>query len=84
MKRFILSLTAFMMLFPLLGQAKAYKVEEVPIVHLKDSANYVCNPDKVLPDATVQTIDTMLPAWASDWPLPNRQYHEKETFYLGC
>ena len=60
MKRFILSLIAFMMLFPLLGQAKAYKVEEVPIVHLKDSANYVCNPDKVLSDATVQTIDTML------------------------
>ena len=60
MKRFILALTACILLFPLAGQAKVYKVGDVPMVHLKDSAKYVCNPDNILSAATVETIDTML------------------------
>ena len=60
MKRYILSLIAFVMLFPLMGQAKAYKVEEVPMVHLQDSTKYVCNPDNILSSSTVLSIDTML------------------------
>ena len=60
MKRLIVSLIAFVMLFPLVGQAKEYKVEDVPMVHLKDSTKYVCNPDKILSASTVETIDTML------------------------
>ena len=60
MKRYILSLIAFVMLFPLMGHAKAYKVEEVPMVHLQDSTKYVCNPDNILSSSTVLSIDTML------------------------
>lgn len=60
MKRYILSLIAFVMLFPLMGQAKAYKVEEVSMVHLQDSTKYVCNPDNILSSSTVLSIDTML------------------------
>lgn len=41
MKRYILLLIAFAMLLPLMGHAKAYKVEEVPMVHLQDSTKYV-------------------------------------------
>ena len=60
MKRYILSLIAFVMLFSLMGQAKAYKVEEVSMVHLHDSTKYVCNPDNILSSSTVLSIDTML------------------------
>lgn len=60
MKRYILLLIAFAMLLPLIGHAKAYKVEEVPMVHLQDSAKYVCNPDNILSSSTVLSIDTML------------------------
>lgn len=60
MKRFILALTACILLLPLAGQAKVYKVGDVPMVHLKDSAKYVCNPDNILSASTVETIDTML------------------------
>ena len=60
MKRYILLLIAFAMLLPLMGHAKAYKVEEVPMVHLQDSTKYVCNPDNILSSSTVLSIDTML------------------------
>ncbi len=60
MKKLILALTACMMLLPLTGLAKVYKTGEVPMVHLKDSTKYVCNPDKILSPSTVETIDTML------------------------
>jgi uncharacterized protein len=60
MKRYILLLIAFAMLLPLIGHAKAYKVEEVPMVHLQDSTKYVCNPDNILSSSTVLSIDTML------------------------
>ncbi len=60
MKRWFLTLIVSLLLFPLLGQAKVYKVEDVPMVHLQDSTKYVCNPDMILTQPTVTAIDTML------------------------
>ncbi len=49
-----------MLLFPFIGQAKVYKVDEVPMVHLDDATKYVCNPDTILSPSTVATIDSLL------------------------
>ena len=40
--------------------AKVYKVEDVPMVHLQDRTRYVSNPDGVLSQTTVASIDSLL------------------------
>ena len=40
-------------------QAKVYKVDDVPLVHLQDRTRYVSNPDGVLSAAAVATIDSI-------------------------
>lgn len=42
------------------AQSKAYKVEEIPLVHLQDRTQYVSNPDKVLSERAVHVMDTTL------------------------
>ena len=42
------------------AEAKVYKVEDVPMVHLSDRTRYVSNPDGILSSSTVVTIDSML------------------------
>ena len=42
------------------AEAKVYKVEDVPMVHLSDRTRYVSNPDGILSSSTVATIDSML------------------------
>lgn len=39
---------------------KAYKPEDIPLVHLQDKRRYVSNPDGVLSPRTVEAIDTTL------------------------
>ncbi len=58
-KGFFLSLIACMLLFPTTGQAKVYKVEDVPVVHLQDATKYVSNPESILSSETVEAIDSM-------------------------
>lgn len=61
MKRFtIFCLCSICLLFSSLAEAKPYKVEEIPMVHLQDRTRYVSNPDGVLSTAAVATIDTTL------------------------
>ncbi len=57
--KFVISLVTSILLFPLVGQAKVYKIEDVPIVHLEDATKYVCNPDSILTPSTVAAIDSM-------------------------
>lgn len=40
--------------------AKEYKVEEIPMVHLKDARKYCSNPDNILSPEAVNAIDTTL------------------------
>ena len=40
--------------------AKAYKVSEVPMVHLADRTRYVSNPDNILFPSSVATMDSLL------------------------
>ena len=44
----------------LFAQSKAYKVEEIPLVHLQDETRYVSNPDDILSERAVHVIDTTL------------------------
>ena len=41
-------------------EAKVYKVEDVPMVHLADRTRYVSNPDGILSSSSVATIDSLL------------------------
>ena len=41
-------------------QAKEYKVNEIPIVHLQDARRYVSNPDNILSPEAVMAMDTTL------------------------
>ena len=42
------------------AEAKVYKVEDVPMVHLADRTRYVSNPDGILSASSVAAIDSML------------------------
>ena len=42
------------------AEAKVYRVEDVPMVHLADRTRYVSNPDGILSASSVATIDSML------------------------
>ena len=47
-------------LFSLTLGAKEYKVDEVPMVHLQNKMRYVSNPDGILTNDAVSTMDQML------------------------
>lgn len=51
-------LLAFCVIFTV--DAKVYKVEDVPMVHLQDRTRYVSNPDGILSQGTVASIDSLL------------------------
>lgn len=53
-------LLATMLITALPLAAKEYKVEDVPMVHLQDKTRYVCNPDGILSEQAVNTMDQML------------------------
>ena len=42
------------------AEAKVYRVEDVPMVHLADRTRYVSNPDGILSAPSVATIDSLL------------------------
>ena len=46
--------------FVSVAEAKVYKVEDVPMVHLADRTRYVSNPDGILSSASMATIDSLL------------------------
>ncbi|WP_334167561.1 TPM domain-containing protein [Phocaeicola paurosaccharolyticus] len=41
-------------------EAKEYKVDEIPIVHLQDKSRYVSNPDNIISAEAVMAMDTTL------------------------
>lgn len=59
MKRVCTILPALLLCCTLGVQAKVYKVDDVPLVHLQDRTRYVSNPDGVLSAAAVATIDSI-------------------------
>ena len=42
------------------AQSRIYKVEDIPLAHLKDARRYVSNPDGILSPAVVSAIDSTL------------------------
>ena len=50
----------FLLCIALQGNAKVYKVKDVPMVHLADRTRYVSNPDGILSKSTVASIDSLL------------------------
>jgi len=57
MKRFlIMTLSAF---FATIAGATVYTPETLPMVHLQDRNRYVCNPDGILSEETVNRIDAI-------------------------
>ena len=60
MKKGIQSILVFLLCTVFAAEAKVYKVEDVPMVHLQDRTRYVCNPDGILSTSSVATIDSML------------------------
>ena len=55
-----MGLLTLLLCFISAAEAKVYKVEDVPMVHLSDRTRYVSNPDGILSSSTVATIDSML------------------------
>lgn len=41
-------------------EAREYKVEDIPLVHLQDRTRYVSNPDGILSNDAVAVMDTIL------------------------
>ena len=60
MKKGIQSILVFLLCAVFAAEAKVYKVEDVPMVHLQDRMRYTCNPDGILSASSVATIDSML------------------------
>ena len=48
------------------AQSHAYKVEEIPMVHLQNRTRYVSNPDGILSAGAVAAMDTFC-FGATDW-----------------
>ena len=59
MKR-LLTIGLLFLFVGLFAQNKAYKVDEIPLVHLQDRTRYVSNPDQVLSERAVHVMDTTL------------------------
>ena len=60
MKKIILGVLLLLFCFLAVAEAKVYRVEDVPMVHLADRTRYVSNPDGILSASSVATIDSML------------------------
>lgn len=60
MRSLSISILMFLLCIALHGNAKVYKVKDVPMVHLADRTRYVSNPDGILSQGTVASIDSML------------------------
>ena len=60
MRKNILGVLLLLLCFVSVAEAKVYKVEDVPMVHLADRTRYVSNPDGILSASSVATIDSML------------------------
>ena len=60
MRKSILGVLLLLLCFVSVAEAKVYKVEDVPVVHLADRTRYVSNPDGILSASSVATIDSML------------------------
>ena len=58
--KLISSLIFLFSILPLYTSAAAWKVKDIPMVHLKDARKYACNPDGVLSPAAVDSIDAIL------------------------
>ena len=59
MKR-LLTIGLLFLFVGLFAQNRAYKVEDIPLVHLQDETRYVSNPDRVLSERAVHVMDTTL------------------------
>ena len=60
MRKRILGVLLLLFCFIFLAEAKVYKVEDVPMVHLVDRTRYVSNPDGILSASSVATVDSLL------------------------
>jgi Beta-propeller domains of methanol dehydrogenase type len=60
MKKIFSLLLIALLCAPVYGQAKKYKVEDIPNVQLSDARRFVSNPDGLLSSGAVYSIDTML------------------------
>ena len=60
MRKRILGVLLLLFSFIFLAEAKVYKVEDVPMVHLVDRTRYVSNPDGILSASSVATVDSLL------------------------
>lgn len=61
MKRIALSLLLFLGWCAVMQtEAREYKVEDIPLVHLQDRTRYVSNPDGILSNNAVAVMDTIL------------------------
>ena len=61
MKRIALSLLLFLgWCAAMQTEAREYKVEDIPLVHLQDRTRYVSNPDGILTNDAVAVMDTIL------------------------
>lgn len=61
MKRYFISLLLVLAaMLPMAGAEKVWLPDEIEMVHLQDARRYVCNPDGVLEQADVDSIDRNL------------------------
>ena len=60
MRPLIVNILLFLLCIVLPANAKVYKVGDVPMVHLADRTRYVSNPDDILSQGTVASIDSLL------------------------
>ena len=60
MRKLLFILSFFCLLGNLTLQAKEYTIQEIPMVHLQDRTRYVSNPDGILSESAVATIDNIL------------------------
>ena len=60
MRSLYVNILLFILCIVLPVNAKVYKVEDVPMVHLADRTRYVSNPDGILSQGTVASIDSLL------------------------
>ena len=69
------------------AQSHAYKVEEIPMVHLQNRTRYVSNPDGILNAGAVAAMDTtlfalnLLISWEKRMVWEKK---EKTTDWLSC
>ena len=60
MRKLLFILSFFCLLGNVNSQAKEYTIQEIPMVHLQDRTRYVSNPDGILSQSAVTTMDQIL------------------------